>query len=214
LSTTVNTIVKGNWIGVNQDEIAYANGSSGVYVNAAINTTIGGTESGEGNTIHKNQGDGVFLDSTISSKVVGNSIFNNKGLGIDLAPDGVTNNDLDDSDGLQNFPVILTTYSLPGLALRTKGHLISWSDTSFLISFYASQGCDSSGYGEGRQYLGSTTVTTSYANFASFDLELSRPSKDLDNLTATAYNVNLGTSEFSACVPIADETVFLPLIVK
>lgn len=213
-SSTVNTIVKGNWIGVNQAGAAFANGTYGIIVNNAINSVIGGTEPGEGNTIHKNQSDGVYLISTIGSKVVGNSIFNNNGLGIDLAPDGVTNNDLDDTDGQQNFPMIETAFSLSGLNLRTEGHLKSWSNTSFLISFYASQGCDYSGYGEGRTYLGSTTVISNSTNYAGFGLVLSRPNLDLDNLTVTAYNPNLGTSEFSACVPIANENVFLPLMMK
>jgi hypothetical protein len=80
-----------------------------------VNNRIGGTAAGEGNTIAFSGSSGIQVTGGKGLAILGNSIFSNNGLGIDLdndadplTSDGVTPNDLGDGDtggnGLQNFP--------------------------------------------------------------------------------------------------------------
>jgi len=88
-----NNVVQGNLIGTDKAGTGdLGNGISGINLNqGALNNTIGGTGTLEGNTIAFNGGDGIVMTSagTDGNQVSGNSIFENDGLGIDLAPDGV-----------------------------------------------------------------------------------------------------------------------------
>jgi hypothetical protein len=88
-----NNVVQGNLIGTDKAGTGdLGNGISGINLNqGALNNTIGGTGTFEGNRIAFNSGDGIVMNSagTDGNQVSGNSIFENDGLGIDLAPDGV-----------------------------------------------------------------------------------------------------------------------------
>ena len=77
--------------------------------NGITNTNIGGTGAGQPNIIAFNNSAGVAVGGTgRGDRTVGNAIFSNGGLGIDLGPGGVTANDVGDGDTggneLQNFP--------------------------------------------------------------------------------------------------------------
>ena len=74
---------------------------------------IGGTAAGDGNVIAFNNDIGVEIRDfgSLNNSVLGNSIYSNTLIGIDLDGDGVTANDVGDGDGVgsnnfQNFPVI------------------------------------------------------------------------------------------------------------
>jgi len=105
---------------------------------------------------------------TVSGTAAGNlisqnSIFSNGTLGIDLGGDGVTANDSGDTDpgpnGLQNFPIIRN--ALVGGPSTIRGTLNSLPNQTYTIDLYSNVSCDTAGgNGEGKTYLGSTTVTT------------------------------------------------------
>src|SRR5207244_11591238 len=88
-----NILIQGNYIGTDVNGKAdLGNGTSGLFVQNS-NDTIGGTVAGAGNVIafngQKNAGitnsSGVYLISSgTGDAILGNSIFSNAGLGIDL----------------------------------------------------------------------------------------------------------------------------------
>src|SRR5262249_28287898 len=103
----------GNFIGTDVAGTGpLGNVNQGVIVTAAAaNNTIGGTASGAGNTIAFN-GKGVVLTASAGSSnaILGNSIFANNGLGIDLGDDGITpvGSAGPGPNNFQNDPVLTT----------------------------------------------------------------------------------------------------------
>jgi hypothetical protein len=103
----------------------------------------------------------------INNAILGNSIFSNAGLGIDLEYDGdpncvEPNVHCDPGPGpndLQNYPVITSAISGGGNVMLS-GTLDSVASTSFHLEFFSSPACYSSGFGQGKHFLGSTVVTT------------------------------------------------------
>jgi CSLREA domain-containing protein len=88
--------VLGNFIGVNLNSSGFSdvgNTQDGVFVSTAARVEIGGTLSGQGNTISDNGGNGVqlFGSATTNNKVLGNRIGTNKNGSSDFgnARDGV-----------------------------------------------------------------------------------------------------------------------------
>jgi hypothetical protein len=196
--------VAGNYIGTDlSGTAAVGNSIVGINIlNGASNNTIGGTTPGAGNLISGNQGlGGVLIPSvgTTGNSVLGNSIFANARLGIDLGDDGVTANDAGDTDtgpnDFQNFPV-LTQVTASGGNRTVFGHLKSTPSATFRIEFFANAEYDPSGYGEGQLYLGSVDVTTDASGLASFSFTYaSDPARPF--LTSTATDAAGNTSEFS-----------------
>jgi ELWxxDGT repeat protein len=194
--------VLGNRIGTDANGAPLGNGGHGVLANAppaSIGVMVGTTTPGEGNVIAYNAGAGVFVAGGIQHRIVGNSIFANGGLGIDLAPLGVNPNDPGDADtgpnNLQNYPV-LSSAVVTGAGLVVRGLLNSNPGQTFFLDFYASAAADPTGYGEGAIYLGSTTVTTNSLGDAPFTVTLPAvPAGQV--ITATATGGGSNTSEFS-----------------
>jgi CSLREA domain-containing protein len=154
------------------------------------------------NVIGPNTSSGIFVDGgTIAIRR--NSLFGNGGLGIDLAPAGVTPNDPGDGDTgpneLQNFPVITSAVSSTGGSITVvTGTISSKPGTAYVIEVFSGPVPGAAGYGEGRDYLGSTTVTTDGAGNATFTV--SRPGPTPGVATATATDPAGNTSEFSQAV--------------
>src|SRR5205814_2162731 len=102
-------VVQGNWIGTADDKVTPVPNTSHGNSCKRIRATTGGTAAGEANRIVYNGGAGVYIESGTGNTIRGNSIYANTGLGIDLAPPGVTPNDLRDPDSgannLLNYPV-------------------------------------------------------------------------------------------------------------
>ncbi len=94
--------------------------------------------------------------------ILGNRIFGNGSLEIDLYPAGVTANDGGDGDsgpnGLQNYPVLASAV-VNGSQVTVTGTLNSSANTQFRIEFFASSTADSSGHGEAERYLGFADIT-------------------------------------------------------
>src|SRR5262249_13716544 len=107
------------------------------------------------------------LPPPTGNAILGNAIFANAGLGIDLTRDqasfGVTANDTGDADAggnnLKNFPV-LTSTATSGATTVTRRTRNSNPNSTSRLEPSASPSAASSGFGEGDQFLGFVTLTT------------------------------------------------------
>jgi hypothetical protein len=207
--TGADNLVQGNFIGTDlTGTAALGNGGDGVEIglsSIANNATIGGTAAGAGNTIANNDGTGVNVYSGTGHGILGNSLFSNGGLGIDLNGDGVTPNDACDGDSgpnnLQNFPILTAAFGTEGTT-TLQGTLNSVASGTYRVEFFSNTSCDPSGFGEGRTFLGSTMVTTDVSCNGSFDVTLPLTVSRQARLTATATDAANNTSEFSSCISL------------
>jgi hypothetical protein len=107
----------------------------------------------------------------------------------------------------QAFPV-LTSAAFDGSNTTIVGTLTSTSQTEFTLEFFANVMPNSSGYGEGASYLGSTTVTTEDNSQAAFTAGL--PTDDTSGLfiaaTASGFFI-LNTSAFSLSILVGGPAV-------
>ena len=220
---STGTQIKGNFIGVARNgTTSIPNFFHGIRATAGTGT-IGGTAAGEGNVIAFNKANGVFIGgtnavTTTHYTIVGNSMYSNLTIGIDLAPttafgDSVTANDTagpgnhDQDTGpndLQNFPDLLSA-SANASQTVVVADFKSTANSTFQFDFYSVNDCDSSGNGEGRTYLGRKPVTTGSTGEilnASYTLPVGVPQGR--KITATATNAAGSTSEFSKCVPVGN----------
>jgi parallel beta-helix repeat protein len=78
------------------------------------------------------------------------------------------------------------------------GTLNSTANSSFRVEFFASTTGDPSGFGQGQQFLGSTTVSTDTSGNGSFSVTLPVTVNSVEVITATATDPAGNTSEFSA----------------
>jgi len=183
-------------------------------------------------TLYKNIGPAIaILNSSSQTNLISrNSIYNNGNgsdatgklkLGIDLQNDGVTVDDNKDPDAgpndLTNYPLV--TSAIPGSSSCQQvvsGTYNGPTNTDITIELYSSDVCngDTSGvdnyltagsnYGEGKTYLGNTTVHTS-ASTGSINWSITVPLGSISGkyLTSLAYQVNgtptNSTSEFGPC---------------
>ncbi len=156
-----------------------------------------------------------YIDSGTGNTIVGNSISANAGLGIDLGPNNVTENDANDPDtganNLQNFPVLSAAYPT-----QVQGSLNSNADGIYTIAFYSNPAgtCDPSGNGEGQTYLGALTGVATDGAGNSADVYVHPGSALAVNSFVTATATRTGgtgtggavgdTSEFSDCFQVVD----------
>jgi CSLREA domain-containing protein len=216
-SGTTGNLVQGNYIGTDASGgTALPNNAGGVVVTLdASDNSIGGTDSGAGNMIAFNGGPGVKAhpDAGTGNAILANAIHSNAGLGIDLSDDGVTPNDLLDSDtgpnNLQNFPLI--TPVVPDANLTNIfGTINSSPNTLLSLQFFSNNTCDPSGYGEGAKFLGEMQLTTDANGDESFSKNIFEEVLLGTYITATATGPD-GTSEFCACKPV--RILFPPVVV-
>ncbi len=202
-STTTGNIFRGNYIGTDATgALALANSNNGFDVASDANTfVIGGAGPGDGNLIAFNGQNGVMVSTPGATgiAILGNSIFGNASLGIDLGNNGFTTNNGTKSSSLSNYGMdypVITAASLGGGILNVTGYVGSAASQSTFanarVEFFKSA-ADSSGYGEGQTFVGYLTSDAS-GNFNG-----SLPGTGLttsDKLTATATDGNNNTSEF------------------
>ncbi|MFB2968826.1 DUF4347 domain-containing protein, partial [Aerosakkonema sp. BLCC-F183] len=223
-STATGNQVLGNYIGTKADGTSSLGNSShgiAIFSNAA-NNAIGSTTAGAGNTIAFSSADGVSIQTSAGTgnAILGNSIFSNTGLGIDLGNDGVQANDTGDTDtganNLQNYP-LLTGATSNGSSTSIAGTFNSTASTTFTLQFFSNPTLDPTGYGEGQTLLGSTTVTTDASGNASYTTNFATAVAAGQYITATATDPSNNTSEFSQGVlvtaPITPGAVLINEIV-
>ena len=200
---TAHNIVGENLIGVS----GLPNGTGVIVTAGAVDTQI------VGNLIEGNVGSGVAIagSGTTGNPVVDNVIRANGALGIDLGADGITPNDAGDGDGgpdnQQNFPSLDNVIIGTNSATLTAS-LSSQPNQTYLLTFYRSDHCDPSGYGEGQVRLGSATLHTAANGVGSVGgLLYSVPNSQTRPSWGTAIATSPGadTSEFSRCVALSDK---------
>jgi hypothetical protein len=191
-SSGSGNLVQGNRIGTDVSGTQpLGNSRDGVHVldvNSG-NNTIGGEEPGAGNTIAFNGNDGVLVDRSSHIAILGNAIFSNGNLGIELVRGG--NHD-------QAAPV-LTSATTDGTSTTVTGTLSSAPNSTFTLEFFASSPGDPSG---AEQFLGSVVVTTDADGNASFSVTFAVAIDPGWFLTATATDSANNTSKFSDPVEI------------
>jgi titin len=187
--------VQGNRIGTDvTGSQPLGNASDGVHVdnvNDPNGSTIGGEAVGAGNTIAFNANDGVLVDQSTHFAILGNSIFANGNLGIELLRGG--NHD-------QAAPV-LTSATTDGTSITVTGTLSSAANGTFTLEFFATNPDDPSG---AEQFLGSVVVTTDADGNASFTVTFAVAIDPGWFLTATATDVANNTSQFSDPVQLTE----------
>jgi hypothetical protein len=206
LDFTLVTIIQRNYIGTTVGLAPLGNAGHGIFItNGSLAVFIGSVNSGDGNVIANNTLAGISMTGAPPSlnlnNIASNSIYANGGLGIDLNDDGVTSNDSGDADtgpsGLQNFPVL--TSAISGGGSTVQGTLNSTANTTFRIEFFSNPTCDPSGHGEGQNFLGFASVTTT-GNDAAINVVLPVAVTPGQFITSTATDPTDNTSEFSQCV--------------
>ncbi|MCX7722340.1 MAG: right-handed parallel beta-helix repeat-containing protein [Verrucomicrobiae bacterium] len=196
--------VLGNFIGADATgALPLGNGAHGVRIEASTDNQVGGAGAGEGNLIAFNTGDGVAVvgSTSVNNAIRGNSMFSNGGLGVDLGDNGVTPNDWYDWDSgpnlLQNFPVIqAATYTPTNVVVRG---FFEGQPGTYQIDLYASAECDASGYGEGQQYLGSSSVLIWGGPGGAYFTNTFAVAPAGPCITAVATDGAGNSSEFSQC---------------
>jgi hypothetical protein len=197
--------IEGNFIGTDvTGTINLGNHYPGIILTSS-NIMIGGTAALAGNVIAFNGSTlsgGIVMYGGTGNAILGNSIFANNGLGIDLTGDGVTLNDPGDVDSgannLQNFPV-LTSVTTSGGMTTINGRLNSAKNTMYRIEFFANDSLDSTGYGEGQIYLGFVNKMTDGSGDASFTQNVTQIGAN-QRVTATATDPGNNTSEFGGAI--------------
>ncbi|NNE07679.1 MAG: T9SS type A sorting domain-containing protein, partial [Gemmatimonadetes bacterium] len=205
--------ISGNTIGLDANDQPLLGSVWGVDVGTWNYATISDITI-EDNEIAGHYFNGITVGRDVAQVRIARNEFHANGWGgIDLIPTGygygVTLNDALDADtggnGLQNFPLLADATS-NGATMTVGGSMHGMPSSDFTLEFFASPACDTSGHGEGEQFLGTTSVTTDASGDAVFVTVLPATAPGGWVLTATATLEPLGaTSEFSACVGITEE---------
>jgi hypothetical protein len=213
-------IIQGNIIGADITGTQRLGNAAGIQIEAAF-STVGGTEAGAGNIVAFNGGTlcdadhaGIIVrgGDAINNAILGNSIFSNGGLGIDLTlpfdgPCGVTPNHHCDivpgPNNFQNYPILTSALSGSGGGVTIQGSLDSVPNTSFRIEFFDNQQCHPSGHGSGEVFIGSTDVMTDGNCTAPITVTFPVNVQPGHVIAATATDPAGNTSEFSGCVPVS-----------
>ncbi len=148
--------IRGNFIGTRADGVSVlGNGQFDIELEANSNSNnIGTVLPGGGNRVAFSGGNFASIrirDLSANNAILGNAVFSNSGLGIDVSNAGVTANDNCDGDGggnaRQNFPLLTQAYG--GAKVVVRGTLNSTANTTFRLQFFASPSCDPTGNAEG-----------------------------------------------------------------
>ncbi|MCA9197844.1 MAG: DUF4347 domain-containing protein, partial [Planctomycetales bacterium] len=215
------TVIQGNIIGTDATGTQnWGVGETGVLIENAINTTIGGTNAGEGNVIafsgkiDSQWGAGIAIqDGGSGNTIRGNSIYSNSVLGIDLSAgnviDGVTANDAGDldagSNNLQNWAEINTVSANGSNQLVYDIDTTTLASGTYTVDFYASSDL-AAGKVAGQRYLGSITgVADGQASLSGTLIGSSIATNEYITLVTTDTSGN--SSEFSNYAAVTPETI-------
>ncbi|MDH3292758.1 MAG: CSLREA domain-containing protein [Acidimicrobiia bacterium] len=207
-----NNTLQNNWVGLDAGGTVQGNGDHGILVTVdALDNLIGGTGANHGNVIAGSTSIGVLIrTNSTGNAVLGNSVYANSGLGIDLEEDGVTLNDAGDPDtgsnNLLNYPVISSAEESGGTVTVTFDLDVPANPDGYRVEFFTNpNGADPSGNGEGEQHVSAVTVSPGTGLTHNFAGSIG------DVITATATAIDSGatsgygpTSEYSPAVTTTD----------
>ena len=199
-NTATGNSIKGNYIGPDINRAKGSGQQSDGIILAASGNRIGGTNSYEGNTIAYNKGCGIFDSAGAGNSFLGNLIYSNDSLGIDLAPRGITPNDSLDEDaganGLQNFP-ILDSADIGAGTVRIRGRMIGIPGASYSLEFFLNDGPSTSHFGQGKTFLGEGSAVCDGTGNGEINVSIAASMRMDQYITATATGSDASTSEFS-----------------
>jgi titin len=195
-------LLQGNLLGTDESgATSVANTVFGVDIQGgASGNTIGGTVSGAGNTIAFSSRSGVVVGNapsdaaTTGNAILGNSIFLNDLLGIDLGNDGTTANGPAGSgrsgpNDLQNHPVFApATATVASGSASATITFSSLANSTFRLEFFLNEVTDTPA--QGRTFLGAITVTTDAAGNLATAASAS-PSVSVGTVTGGTVQVTL-----------------------
>ena len=222
---TTGTLVQGNKIGTNALGTGpLPNVSSGVQINTTTsNNRVGGTAVGAGNLIAYNNSSnsagngGVAFVAGTGNSILGNSIYANTRLGIDLNMDGVTPDDPLDADtganNLLNFPQIVGAYVANGTVIVTCSFDVPAG--SYRIEFFKNpSGADPSGFGEGQTLVATRNFTHPGGGAKFFSHNFPGSAGDVITATATACTDGGVCAAFSDTSEFSNAVTAIPTAVK
>lgn len=210
-----NDLVEHNFIGTDGNGNAFANSGNqgdGILISGNNNLiTL--------NTIAFNGGSGVAVMQGAGNAIQQNSIFSNGYLGIDLNDDGLVTFGYDPNnpfDAMANndvsFPALNSTVQNDGTHLTVSFTIPNAiAGATYTVDFYSNADDTSTissltGYGEGKTWLGSATITVTDPS-ATFTGVINVAPAGESFLSATVTDASDGTSEFAADVSIPAPTV-------
>ncbi|MCP4959930.1 MAG: CSLREA domain-containing protein, partial [Actinomycetia bacterium] len=219
-SGTNNSVIEGNLIGTDAaGTSAVANNDTSISLTSgSTGNRIGGVAANAGNLI-TNTGSSpasaisIAGTTSVDNSILGNSIFANGGLGIDLDVSNVyagtvTVNDAGDADSggndLLNFPVV--TGAVESAGTVTVDFDLDAPAGDYRVEVFTNpSGADGTGYGEGEVYQSAATISHTGSGTESFQLTYNGATGDVTTLTATeesAGPVYGSTSEFSLAATV------------
>ena len=196
-------IVQSNFIGTDiTGTLDLGNLNHGIAISGGTTgNLIGGINPNEGNVIAFNGGSGIGIwdPTTDGNTILGNSIYRNHGLGIDIGDDGITPNDPGDGDSGPNNEIntpVFTTVS-HSLGSTTVDFEFDWSGAAktYRIEFFVS---DIAG-GSGQTLVHTATIAHGGGGVQSFSEVFATSADAMITATATTNpGASFGsTSEFS-----------------
>jgi parallel beta-helix repeat protein len=197
LNAGQGNLIQHNYIGSSPLSDNLGNGSMGVR-----NENDAGSNTISDNTIAYNRQKGVRVLTGVGNRISQNSIHDNALLGIDLAAEGITQND-DDADPPtpdyanrgQNFPLITSAIGLHSTGTATG--VLTTTPGDYVLEVFGVTTCDASGYGEGDFFLGSSTIS------------VPAPTDGDQNTVPWSFALSLPQPFFSNCFPYTDDQIFV-----
>jgi hypothetical protein len=218
-----NNSVQNNHIGTNAAETtSWGLAGPAIVIDGtgSNNNLIGGVGNNLANVI-------AHVDVGISTTGCGygNSFLSNRfisiaDMAIDLAADGVSNNDSLDNDPiggipdnyLQNFPEMLDADSVAG-GVRVCGELNSNPNKTVTIQIYKSSTQTSSTFGAGEQLIGSVSGTTASNGVFRFSTTISTPVTTSNYISVSATDSSGNTSELGENWPVGNGSNATPTFI-
>jgi uncharacterized repeat protein (TIGR01451 family) len=173
-----------------------------------LDDTIGGTALGAGNTIAYSGGAGVVVNDGYPTGITGlsirgNSIFGNAKLGIDTQGTGVPT----------ASTLFLNGVSVANGQVTVTGVYFAAPGTTVSVDLFA-DGTDSTGFGQGKVFLGTVNTTTSGSGFAVFTPSFPVPASGTNGFSATVTDAGGNTSDFTENFPTPTNLPVANLVVQ